>query len=264
MKVFITLLSFFVLTPAKTLHHKLHTQTRIVGGQEATSATQFPHFALLRYLGAFTCGGSIMNEKWILSATHCLNNGREAQYFTIQVGTIFANDESAVLHAVEAIFMHEKYFPLINDVGLLLLKEKLVTSPAVKPIKIYREPTKPGTEVIVCGFGRLYQGGPVAEKLMWIRGSLLSRADCILGTGNLHPGTCCVDSEKNQGVCNGDSGGPLVVIGDGGELYQIGVVVFALPIGQCAAGYPDGYSNATYYWKWIDSTIAKHSNYRLE
>lgn len=46
----------------------------IVGGTEAKKY-EFPHFALIGYGGNdredFKCGGSIISEKFILTASHC-------------------------------------------------------------------------------------------------------------------------------------------------------------------------------------------------
>lgn len=44
---------------------------RIVGGGDAESG-QFPYQISLRNRNSHTCGGSILNEKWILTAAHCV------------------------------------------------------------------------------------------------------------------------------------------------------------------------------------------------
>lgn len=47
---------------------------KIVGGDFAKE-NQFPHQIALYYKGNFRCGGSIYNEKWIITAAHCVVSG---------------------------------------------------------------------------------------------------------------------------------------------------------------------------------------------
>jgi secreted trypsin-like serine protease len=56
---------------------KVHPKTkpRIVNGQEA-GVKQFPHQAYLRITRSgqdFLCGGSLINNRWILTAGHCIS-----------------------------------------------------------------------------------------------------------------------------------------------------------------------------------------------
>lgn len=50
----------------------------IVGGEKAIKH-EFPHFALIGYeendQRVFKCGGSIISERFILTAAHCANDG---------------------------------------------------------------------------------------------------------------------------------------------------------------------------------------------
>ncbi|GJQ83332.1 hypothetical protein Trydic_g15640 [Trypoxylus dichotomus] len=45
---------------------------RVVGGYNATE-NQFPYQVSLRYNGNHNCGGSIIGDKWVLTAGHCVS-----------------------------------------------------------------------------------------------------------------------------------------------------------------------------------------------
>jgi secreted trypsin-like serine protease len=228
---------------------------RVVGGQEVSGPTELPYQILLRYNGGFTCGGSIYNEWWIITAAHCID-GRPASTLTVQAGTHIASGDGGDTRRVELAIMHPNYGNFINDIALIKLSEPLVFGDTIRPIKLADD--SPGTSVSVrlSGFGRTSDGGSVASILKWVDSRPLSRTNCILGTGITHQGTICFFAEAGQGVCNGDSGGPAVV-NNNGTPELVGVANFV--VGGCAAGNPDGYANAAFFTEWLLSTIEQNS-----
>lgn len=46
-------------------------QGRIINGYEAEPG-QFPYQALVKVAGEYTCGGAILNEKWVVTAASCV------------------------------------------------------------------------------------------------------------------------------------------------------------------------------------------------
>lgn len=73
MKVFVILSAVVILASAKPRHSpKIGIQNgRIIGGQDAEPHA-YPWQISMKSLGQHFCGGSIINERQILSAAHCV------------------------------------------------------------------------------------------------------------------------------------------------------------------------------------------------
>ncbi|NWW29245.1 FA10 factor, partial [Falcunculus frontatus] len=79
---------------------------------------------LLNEEGEEFCGGTILNENFILTAAHCINQSKEIK---VVVGEVDREKEeqSETMHTVEKIFVHSKFVAETydNDIALLKLKE---------------------------------------------------------------------------------------------------------------------------------------------
>jgi len=223
---------------------------RIVGGNQATSG-QFPYQGLLRVNGGFTCGCSILSNRWILTAAHCVGSNPSA--YTVLVGTINANGQGGTVYQAQRIIAHENYGNFMNDIALIQVSQNIALGGNVQTIQRATSLPAVGTSHILSGWGRTSNGGAVSQTLKWVNSSLQSAQVCSSRTGINHPGTICFYNAVNQGVCNGDSGGPAA---QNGRL--VGVTNFV--VGGCAAGNPDGYASVVNYNSWIDRNMALYAD----
>lgn len=96
-------------------------ESRIVGGNDA-DIREFPFIVSILNLGRHHCAGSLLNERWILSAAHC--------YLPVNQTTIRYAATSLHLGntAYADLFVQHENFnmqEIRNDIGLIRLKEAI-------------------------------------------------------------------------------------------------------------------------------------------
>lgn len=102
----------------------------IVGGEEADPHSWPWAVALYRVDGLqqyFQCGGSIINEQYVMTAAHCIKHLTQtltAKDFKVKVGAHKLSN-SGEFRELEAAIVHENYDPQVHndDIALLKLKE---------------------------------------------------------------------------------------------------------------------------------------------
>ena len=96
---------------------------RIVGG-EKTDIRQHPWQVALQFKGNFFCGGSIIGQRWVLTAAHCFKLSARGGDWRAKAGAT-NHATSGVWAEVERVIVHEKYNPTTyeNDIALIKLKQ---------------------------------------------------------------------------------------------------------------------------------------------
>ncbi|XP_014213400.1 chymotrypsin-2 [Copidosoma floridanum] len=230
--------------------------SRIVGGNIAEIGA-FPHQVSLRRLnGRHFCGGSIINDQWIVTAAHCLQKMGDRD-ITVITGTNRLS-EGGVAYRSEKVIPHQKFsmmFFVRNDIGLIKVNRTIEFDEVTKPIPLPTTNIKENNyPAVVSGWGLVKGGGTSADlpdELQYLNTFLLSRWACSKKT--LFPmfssSKICAFTKQNQGVCNGDSGGPLMADGN-----LVGVVSYGIM--GCALGLPDFYTRVYSYLDWIEKTTS--------
>uniref|UniRef100_A0A7M4FGA1 coagulation factor Xa n=1 Tax=Crocodylus porosus TaxID=8502 RepID=A0A7M4FGA1_CROPO len=189
---------------------------RIVGGDDCRPG-ECPWQVNICIFDGF-CGGTIFNEKHILTAAHCINQSKSIE---VVVGKLDRKKEEVTeaTYRVEKIFVHSKFVPATYDydIAILKLKEPIIFSPyvysACLPSVDFANDIlmnqKSGT---VSGFGRLFENGRLSERLKVLEVPYVDRNTCKLSsnfkiTENMF---CAGYNTEAKDACQGDSGGPHV------------------------------------------------------
>ncbi|CAL4104491.1 unnamed protein product, partial [Meganyctiphanes norvegica] len=198
------------------------------------------------------CGGSIINDRFILTAAHCVEDKLPED---IHVRFAETNrDGDAEIAMVKNIYIKDYTEYTHHDIALIEIEEPIYFSAVKMPVCLPPNGKQEfaGIEAIVTGWGRLEWNGELADVLQKVSVDVMSTKECEKKSqykGNqVHKKIICAGARKKD-ACQGDSGGPLVYqIGDYYE--QIGIVSWGI---KCAKKeYPGIYTKVSAYRNWID------------
>ncbi|XP_067265125.1 trypsin-like isoform X1 [Chanodichthys erythropterus] len=227
------------------------TDDKIIGGYECPCNSQ-PWQAYLTDNGERWCGGSLINERWVVSAAHCQI---PASRLTVHLGEHNITTEEGTEQRIRAekVIPHPDYndLPLNNDFMLIKLKEPAIFNKYVKPIPLATNCSSAGEQCLVSGWGNQNTTGvEYASVLQCLNLPVLSRSQCedAYGSRITENMFCAGFLEGGKDSCQGDSGGPVVC---NGELR--GVVSWGYGCAQ--SDYPGVYVEVCRYTDWVRSTI---------
>ncbi|XP_053698574.1 trypsin-1-like [Sabethes cyaneus] len=232
--------------------------SRVIGGQEAEEH-KYPWMVALYYKNKFTCGGSLINELYVLTAAHCVFN-TDRSLFSVK---FLLHDrrnpgpesfERRVSYIMTNWFINALVF-ITNDVALLKLNATVPLGDLLYPVCLPLEgPTYEGYNSIVTGWGKLADGS-FPGTLQELNVPILSYEDCKNQSGyygfqiNDHM-LCAGVPEGGKDSCQGDSGGPLHVIDPATNKYIVAGVV-SYGYGCARPRYPGIYARVNRFLSWI-------------
>ncbi|XP_062543595.1 serine protease Hayan-like isoform X2 [Armigeres subalbatus] len=94
----------------------------IIGETEIVEIEEFPFMALLMYSNPeFRCGASLVSDRFLLTAAHCIRNREQMVPESVMLGTIEADDPGATIIRINRTFVHENYKAKTkqNDIAII-------------------------------------------------------------------------------------------------------------------------------------------------
>ncbi|MEO1251672.1 MAG: trypsin-like serine protease [Pseudomonadota bacterium] len=240
------------------------TTCRIVGGVLA-SANTYPWIAALiiddRRTGKTSlCGGTLIAQRWLLTAAHCFFNRYDERIddagVQVQVGG--APLYSSPFIKVDEVITHEDYDPNGKEFDIALVK--LERDSGGQPIALSDSPASdpvfpPGASARALGYGETSYGGDISYALREVTLPVIDNGYCAAKMTTIYDSNICAGYELGgKDSCKGDSGGPLIVADSANQYYQIGIISWGK---RCAEKGKYGvYSRVSSYTDWINGHVA--------
>jgi len=188
------------------------------GDSQFAKPGQFPWMVVIEDT---TCSGSILNERTIVTAAHCVFEYDHP--LSVTVGSILDNNMDTVTSQkldVDKIIIHPKYDNEKSDiqeydVALLKLKTAITFDAFVQKVDYTCDKVMPGTQITFMGFG----GGENGEL-----GKLRYGTNKIVPCDFFTKMICTNVMNGQTRTSPGDSGGPLLIKESDDVFKQAGTV----------------------------------------
>ncbi|XP_049530778.1 CLIP domain-containing serine protease B9-like [Anopheles darlingi] len=253
---------------------------RIYGGENA-DIDEFPWLALMQYENRrgerkYSCGGSLINKRYVLTAAHCVIGEverKEGKLVGVRLGEYNTDSEIDCVQeedeqicadppidtGIEKVLPHPQYDEPShsNDIALVRLDKTIVFSDFVQPVCLPLSDFRPSrTDDVnfVTGFGRTLKGkrSAIKQKLgIKVYDHDRCREKYATQKAVITTNQICAGGEFAKDSCHGDSGGPLMKLQR--VWYLEGVVSYGNRCGL--EDWPGIYTHVPAFMPWVRSNI---------
>ena len=264
----------------------------VIGGKPA-QVGQFPWAVLALRSDGSSCGGSLLSERFVLSAAHCHEEGVRITRVRVGVTRVEGGEQDTYrvrgrrgnssvgdpqLVEVSRAIVHpgyakDKHGVTLNDLVLLELKTPVKFGPLVQPICLAAgEGLNRGASTVM-GWGVANKNDlsspHVASQnhLQWVNLDILSDSECTEAYKKLKPAEedsgirlnpaihLCAGRQVGVDSCSGDSGGPLVARTGYGRRARSYLVGVVSGGPECAMGFAGYYAKMSSYVQWVNQYL---------
>ncbi|HFG2205226.1 TPA: trypsin-like serine protease [Vibrio cholerae] len=233
--------------------------SRIIGGEQAP-AGEWPYMVALttRDKSFVWCGGSLLNERYVLTAAHCVDK-KDPSTMDVIVGAYDMDNISAAERIrVKQIYVHQDYAYASggNDIAVLELESapRLTQFTSIATAADFNRINN-GDLLTVIGFGtRKEENGVKSDaptKLHQVDVPFVQIEECRTKGGSYArqgDGVFCAGT-AGKDSCSGDSGGPVFFRTNHG-LTQMGVVSWGDGCGR--SDKPGVYTKLSAFDTWLN------------
>ncbi|XP_051883967.1 chymotrypsin B-like [Pristis pectinata] len=231
---------------------------RIVNGEDAVAGSWPWQVSMQQTNGFHFCGGSLINENWVVTAAHCSVSTRHL----VVVGEYnkCSQDAKAQFIPVAKAITHPRWNPktINNDITLVKLSSPVSFNSYISPVCLASayESFSPGKLCVTTGWG-LTRPNAFGTPCILQQTSLplLSNRQCEQYWGNMISDVMICAGASGASSCMGDSGGPLICQ-EGGAWYLTGIVSWGSS--RCSPSIPGVYARVSELRSWIDQTLANN------
>ncbi|XP_055847601.1 serine protease easter-like [Episyrphus balteatus] len=261
--------------------------SRIYGGN-ITKFDEFPWMALIEYnKGGYSyghhCGGSLINNRYVLTAAHCITNLGDWNLHRVRLGEWDTStnpdcevdtrgfEDCADPHVdvtIEQVIPHEKFLKSnrFHDIGLIRLSRNVDYTDFIRPIclplkDILKQSTFDGIKMDVSGWGKTKHRTSSNVKLKAeVQVVPLNECKRVYSESNVELGTSqmCAGGQQGIDTCSGDSGGPLIGLDSSNKQRVYYFIAGVVSIGRTPCGekgWPGVYTRVSEYVDWIQQNI---------
>lgn len=229
--------------------------SKIVNGTEATP-NNYRWMAGIsdRNLQNVFCGGTLINNRYILTAGHCFTDVDPSNVRIILGAHDLTKLQNASIYTADKIIVHEKYEPNSShqryDIALIRLNRNVTFTNNIGPVCLPpRNMKRSFGSFKVIGWGSLGEGKETSTRLMEVivRERPLNVCQKLLTDSRITIDHICA-GDSTYDSCSGDSGGPLMSK-IRGRVYIVGLVSWGVECGH--KSYPGVYTRVSSYGMWI-------------
>lgn len=203
------------------------------------------------------CGGTIISEKYILGAAHCVNVLKLGSIVAL-VGDHNINTGSetpySAVYLISSVIIHPSYNSNSkqNDIALFMTNKDILFSRGVGPACLpwnYATTSFTGYKVDIAGWGSTSFGGPVSSVLKKVILTTVANSECSSKLQVQMSNTQMCTFTKGKDTCQYDSGAGLFLRYS--RMFLIGVVSYG---SACYGEKPSVNTQVAPYLNWIRSS----------